>query len=79
MTTATYTLFDVSAASIAALGTNSPAIWADLGSGTSYGSLTVPATDQSRLPVSVTTPIVSIPLNAAAVAAINATGARHSS
>ena len=68
-TTATYTLFDVSAASTAALGTHSTAIWADLGSGTSYGSLTASAgppvfAGNGR--------IVSIPLNAAAVAAINA-------
>jgi hypothetical protein len=68
--TATYTLFDVSAASIAALGTNSTAIWADLGSGTSYGSLTASAPLGSL--GGGNGPIVSIPLNAAAVAAINA-------
>jgi hypothetical protein len=68
--TETYTLFDVSATA-AALDTTRPAgdptgmaIFDDLGSGTIYGTRTVSSADNNTS--------VSIPLNAAAVAALNA-------
>jgi hypothetical protein len=60
----TYTLFDVSAASAAGLGTDSLAIWTDLGTGTSFGSHVATSADNGTT--------VSIVLNADALAAINA-------
>jgi hypothetical protein len=66
-TTATFTAFDVFPGSVTGLGAPSVAIWTDLGSGTPYGSVTVSTTDSAG--------VVTIPLNAAALTAINAKGA----
>lgn len=61
--TATYTVFDVTPSNEPLLGTRSVVIWTDLGSGTSYGSFTAHVGDMAT---------ASIPLSAAAIAAINA-------
>jgi hypothetical protein len=62
---ATYELFDVAPANLAGLGTNSQAIWTDIGSGISYGSYVAFDTDSSGT-------TIAISLNAAGLAAINA-------
>ncbi len=64
--TETYSLFDVTTPipTLVATNTGRTDIFADLGSGLSYGSRVVSAADNNR--------IVSVTLNAAAVAALNA-------
>jgi hypothetical protein len=65
--TGTLRFFDVTSNPVAVnnnVGTNAT-IWSDLGSGTVYGSLTITTTPSSA-------DILSIPLNAAAIAALNA-------
>jgi hypothetical protein len=63
--TGTYTLFDISPGNLGGLGTNSQTIWADIGSGISYGSYVASSANSSGT-------TIAIPLNAAALAAINA-------
>jgi hypothetical protein len=60
----TYELFDVLPANMAGLGSDSLAIWGDLGTGTSYGTHEATASDVGTT--------VAITLNSAAIAAINA-------
>jgi len=60
----TYSLFDIAPGNVASLGANSLAIWADLGSGSAYGSYIATIADDGKT--------VSIALNANALAAINA-------
>jgi hypothetical protein len=64
--TLTYTLYDISASDAAALGGVSTAIFADLGSGTSFGSYVASSADNNA------NETVAISLNAAALSLINA-------
>jgi hypothetical protein len=65
--TETYSLFDVSTsiAALEATGSGQTAIFNDLGTGTTFGSRDISATDRNT--------VVTIGLNAAAIAALNAT------
>ena len=66
VTSVTFTLYDVSTALDTSLGYTDPSIYADLGSGVSYGSVTL----------SAPTDLVVIDLNQAGVDAYNAAGLR---
>jgi len=59
-TTAAYTLFDVAPSNIPALGTNSAAIWSDLGSGTSYGFANVTSAHTPGTFLSFSLPVAAI-------------------
>src|SRR5262249_44602276 len=65
LTSDTYTLFDVFTpiSSLEATGTNQTGIYADLGSGTSYGSTTVNSSSNGQT--------VSVPLNSAGISNLN--------
>jgi hypothetical protein len=68
-TSETYVLFDIALGNVGSLGTPSAAIWADLGSGTTYGSHVAASSDIGTT--------LSIPLNAAGLSAINAVLESH--